>query len=83
MTPRPAGRDAQLMGPSMHAAQTSMACGQRRMAGRSSSTIERSWSAAHAVQTMTVNGRSVPQREGFTVPRVVLGRAAAPSGGRS
>lgn len=54
MTPHPVGRDAQVSGPSMHAAETSMACGQRRMVGRSSSIIETLCSAAQAVQTMTV-----------------------------
>ena len=52
----------------MHGAATSMACGQRRMVGRSSSITDRFWSAAHAVQTMTVNGRSVARREEVTVP---------------
>jgi hypothetical protein len=60
MTPHPVGRDAQVSGPSMHVAQTSMAWGQRRMVGRSSSMTERASFPAHAVQTTTVNGRSVP-----------------------
>jgi len=62
MAPHPVGRDAQVSGPSMHAAATSMARGQRRMVGRSSSMTERLWSAAQAVQTTTVNGRSVARR---------------------
>jgi hypothetical protein len=62
MTPHPVGRDAQVSGPSMHAAETSMACGQRLMVGRSSSITERLWPAAQAAQTMTMNGRSVPRR---------------------
>ena len=69
MTPDPVGRDAQVSGPSMHAAETSIARGQRRMAGRSSLMTERTSSAAHVVQTITVNGRSVPRREEVTVPR--------------
>lgn len=52
----------------MQAAETSMACGQRRMVGRSSSTTDRSSSGAQAVQTMTVNGRSVPRGEEVNVP---------------
>lgn len=60
MTPNPVGRDAQVSGPSMQVAQTSMAWGQRRMVGRSSSITERASAAAQAVQTTTVNGRSVP-----------------------
>jgi hypothetical protein len=53
----------------MHGAATSMAFGQRRMVGRSSSITDRFWSAAQAVQTMTVNGRSVARRGGVTVRR--------------
>lgn len=45
----------------MQAAETSMACGQRRMVGRSSSITDSSWSTAQAAQTITVNGRSVPR----------------------
>ena len=59
MVPDPVWRDAQVSGPSMHAAVTSMAHGHRRMVGRSSSTTERCWSFAQAQQTMTVNGRPV------------------------
>ena len=62
MTPHPAGLDAQPSGPSMHVAETSKACGQRRMVGRNSSSTDRSGSAAQAAQTMTVNGRSVARR---------------------
>jgi hypothetical protein len=69
MTPHPVGRDAQVSGPSMHAAETSMACGQRRMVGRNSSIIDRLLSAGQAVHTMTVNGRSVARREEVNVPR--------------
>ena len=69
MTPHPVGRDAQVSDPNMHAAETSMACGQRRMVGRSSSITDRLWSVAQAVQTMTVNGRSVARREEVNVPR--------------
>jgi hypothetical protein len=69
MTPQPVGRDAQVSGPSMHAAATSMARGQRRMVGRSSSMTDRSCSAAQAVQTMTVNGRSVARCEEVNVAR--------------
>jgi hypothetical protein len=75
MTPHPVGRDAQVSGPSMHAAETSMARGQRRMVGRSSSTTERSWSAAQAPQTMTVNGRSVARCGEVNVARRVRSRA--------
>ncbi len=42
MTPHPVGRDAQVSGPSMHAAETSMACAQRLLVARSSSITERS-----------------------------------------
>jgi hypothetical protein len=71
MTPQPVGRDAQVSGPSMHAAATSMARGQRRMVGRSSSMTDRSCSAAQAVQTMTVNGRSVAPCDEVNVARPV------------
>ena len=64
----------------MHSAETSMACGQRRMVERSSSITDRLWSAAQAPQTMTVNGRSVPRREEVNVscPQSVRGTAVAP-----
>lgn len=68
MTPHSARRDAQVSGPSMQAAETSIACGQRRMTGRSSSTTDRSSSTAQAVQTTTVNGRSVPRGEEVNAP---------------
>jgi hypothetical protein len=68
MTPHPVGRDAQVSDPSRHAADTSMACGQRRMVGRNSSITERLRSVAQAVQTMTVNGRSVARRGEVNVP---------------
>jgi hypothetical protein len=68
MTPHPVGRDAHVSDPSRHAAETSMACGQRRMVGRSSSITDRLWSAAQAAQTMTVNGRSVPRRGEVNAP---------------
>ena len=45
-----------------------MACGQRRMVGRNSSITDRLWSIGQALQTMTVNGRSVPRREEVNVP---------------
>ena len=69
MTPHPVGRDAQVSDPSRHAAMTSIACGQRRMVGRNSSMTDRLWSVGQAVQTMTVNGRSVGRREEVNVPR--------------
>ena len=78
----PVGRDAHVSGPSMHGAATSRACGQRRMVGRSPSITDRFWSAAQAVQTMTVNGRSVAWRGEVTVRCPgrcsFRGRAAAP-----
>ncbi|WP_155764185.1 hypothetical protein [Mycobacterium colombiense] len=40
ITPHPVGREAQVSGPSMQAASTSMECGQRRMVGRSSSMTD-------------------------------------------
>ena len=54
--------------PSMHVTMTSMACGQRRMVGRNSSITDRLWSVGQAVQTMTVNGRSVAGGEEVNVP---------------
>ncbi len=69
MTPHPVGRDAQVSDPSMHAAETSMACGQRRMVGRNSSIIDRFWSVRQTEQTIRVNGRSVGRREEINVPR--------------
>jgi hypothetical protein len=71
MTPQPVGRDAQVSGPSMHAAATSMARGQRRMVGRSSSMTDRSCSPTQAVQTMMVNGRSVARGDEVNVARPV------------
>ena len=83
MTPPPVGRDAQVSGPSMHAAETSMECGQRRMVGRSSSITDSWWSTAHEAQTMTMNGRAVPPGGDVNVPCAVRGRAVAPFRGRS
>jgi hypothetical protein len=62
MAPHPVGRDTQVSGPSMHAAETSIACGQRRMVERSSSMTDRLCSGAQAVQTTRVNARSVARR---------------------
>lgn len=90
MTPHPVGRDAQVSDPSMHAAATSTAWGQRRMVGPNSSMTDRLWSVAQAVQTMTVNGRSVARRGEVNVPcsgqprrQFVLSRAVAPFRARS
>lgn len=66
MTPHPAGRAAQVIGPSMQAAETSTPCGQRRMEGRSSSTTESACPLPQSAQTITVNGRSVPRGAGVT-----------------
>jgi hypothetical protein len=52
----------------MHAAETSMACGQRRMVGRNSSITDRVRSPKQAAQ-ITVNGRSVARCEEVNVPR--------------
>lgn len=92
MTPQPDGRDAQVSGPSMHAADTSMACGHRRMVGSNSSITDNALAVAQALQTMTVNGRSVQCGAvnaqglggsclGLRCP--VRGRAARPFRGRS
>ncbi|BBY12420.1 hypothetical protein [Mycobacterium marseillense] len=40
ITPPPVGREAQVSGPSMQAAETNMDRGQRRMAGRNSSMTD-------------------------------------------
>jgi hypothetical protein len=74
ITPHPVGRDAQVSRPSMHAAETSMARGQRRMVGRSSSMTDRSCSVVQAAQTMTVNGRSVARCEEVNVACPVRSR---------